>query len=262
MRELIKKFPPLNVIFKLIAILMLLSSCNHEKSVVLFQVPVNGEVKSVNEIKFKSGDLLGITLFCEDLHLNGLFNISASSTSIAGGYTQGAPPPNGFIVDEQGDVLLPLIGKINVVGMTKTQLSDLLRQKLLPFVKDPLVSIRLLNFKVTVIGEVYRPGTIYIPSDRVTIFDALAICGDLQITARRDNVLVIREVDGKRKEFRLNLTNLDSFNSEAFYLQQNDVVYVAPNRVKANSAAVNNANISLGLSALSVFISFLILVTR
>ncbi len=259
---MIKKFYHLKFIFKLFFVLSIFASCNQEKRVLLFQLPVNGEVKSVNEIIFKPGDLLGLALFSEDANLNGLFNVSLNGVPMAGGYYQGVPPPNGFLVDENGDVLLPIVGKLNVEGKTKTQLCELLRQKLIPFVKDPVVTVRLLNFKVTVMGDVFRPGTIYIPSDRVTIFDALAISGDLQITARRDNILVIRETNGKRKEFRLNLMNDDSFNSEAFYLQQNDIVYVSPNKVKANSAAVNNANVSLGLSGLSVIISFLILMTR
>jgi polysaccharide export outer membrane protein len=243
-------------------LIIFLPSCNQEKNVVLFQAPANGDIQAKNDIVYKVGDLLAITLFSEDENLNRLFNVSSMGGSVAGGYTQGAPPPNGFLVDAEGFVRFPIIGMVKVAGIEKNELCEILRNKLIPFVKDPVFSIRLLNFKVTVMGEVYRPGTIYIPSDRVTVLDAIAISGDLQITARRDNVLVIREEDGKRKEYRLNLMASDYFNNEAFYLQQNDIIYVTPNKVKANSSAVNNANISLALSGISVIISFLILVTR
>jgi polysaccharide export outer membrane protein len=242
--------------------ILLLVSCNQEKKVLLFQSMVNGEVKVRNEIVYKTGDLLAITLFSEDENVNRLFNVSSSGGAVPGGYTLGAPPPNGFLVDLDGFVRLPIIGMVEVAGIEKSKLCQMLRDRLIPYVKDPVIAIRLLNFKVTVLGEVNRPGTIYIPSDRVTVLDAIAISGDLQITARRDNVLVIREVDGKRKEYRLNLMTSEYLNSEAFYLQQNDVVYVSPNKVKANATAVNNSNVSLALTGVSVIISFLILITR
>ncbi len=236
--------------------------CNQEKEVTLFQNSVITDVKTKSEVVFKKDDLLGISLFCEDKNLNELFNISVSGSGSTGGYSQGTPPPNGFLVDGEGFVNLPLMGKMMVAGKTKSEFTKELITKLSEYVKSPVVNVRILNFKVTVMGDVFRPGTIYIPSDRVTILDAIAIAGDLQITARRDNVLVVREIDGKRLEFRLDLNKSECLNSEAYYLQQNDVVYITPNKVKANTAAVNNANITLGLSAVSVVISFLILVTR
>ena len=130
------------------------------------------------------------------------------------------------------------------------------------YISNPSIIVRILNYKVTVLGEVKNPGTFTIPNERITILEAIGIAGDLQITAVRNNVMVIREVDGKRMEYRVDLTSKNLFSSPAYYLTQNDVVYVEPNRAKVNSAVVNATNVGIFISASSILISLLVLITQ
>ena len=119
-----------------------------------------------------------------------------------------------------------------------------------------------MNYKITVLGEVRNPGTFTIPNERITLPEALGIAGDLQISGIRKNVMVIRDIEGKKTEYRVNLTSKELFSSPVYYLQQNDLVYVEPNRAKVNSSVVNPANVSLVISIISLFVTMVILFTR
>ena len=130
------------------------------------------------------------------------------------------------------------------------------------YLNDAIVIIRILNYKITVLGEVKNPGTFTIPNERITLLEALGIAGDLNITAVRNNILVIREIDGKLTETRVDITKKEFFNSSVYYLQQNDVVYVEPNKVKINSALFNQTNVSTGISVVSLLVTILLLFTR
>ncbi len=176
-----------------------------------------------------------------------------------GGYIQGAPSPPGYLIDSDGNIDFPVVGKIKLGGLTRQTAIDYLKEQLKPYLSNPTIIIRILNYKVTVLGEVRNPGTITIPNERITLLEAIGIAGDLNITGLRKNVLVIRETDGKRTETLVDLTSKELFSSPVFYLQQNDVVYVEPNRAKRNSSAVNTANVSLAISVISLFVTMVIL---
>jgi polysaccharide export outer membrane protein len=135
-----------------------------------------------------------------------------------------------FLIDNQGNINFPVLGFVKLAGLTRLDATVKLQDLMGEYVEGAVVNIQVKNFKVTVLGQVARPGTYTLPSDRVTILEAIGMAGDLQATGLRKNVLVVRELDGKRQEFRLDLTSKDIFTSEAYYLRQNDVIYVEPNK--------------------------------
>lgn len=231
---------------------------------IYFQgAPPNNDInKNYNPI-FKSDDLLFINIIGQDELTVRPFNLPLSNfNNNIGGYTQGTQPPQGYLVDLDGYVDMPIIGKVKIGGLTRTEAIDLLKQKLSPYLQNPTVLIRILNFKVTVLGEVRNPGTFTIPNERITILEALGIAGDLLITAERTNLLVIREIDGKKTEHRVNLTSKDLFGSPVYYLNQNDILYITPNRAKMNSSVINPANAGIVISAVSLIVTVLALLTR
>ena len=144
----------------------------------------------------------------------------------------------GYMVDEAGTIIFPLLGKLHVKGITQDSLSHMIQQRLITgdYVYDPVVTVNSMNFRVTVIGEVRRPRELHITGDRLTILEALAMCGDIVESGRRDNVLVLREVNGDVIPMEVDLTQKTLFDSECYYLQQNDLVYVEPNEKKKRRA--------------------------
>lgn len=147
----------------------------------------------------------------------------------------------GYLVDEDGNINFPVIGLIKVAGYTKKEVVEMLKEKISAYIDDPVVNIRILNYKVTVLGEVARPGRYIFSDERATVLDALGMAGDLTIYGKRKNVLIQRRNGDKNEYIRLDLNSTDIFNSPYFYLQQNDIVYVTPNGAKANSSRVDQS---------------------
>ena len=156
-----------------------------------------------------------------------------------------------YRVDENGDIEMPVLGKLHVAGLVRTEAEELIKAALEKQVVNPMVQVNLVNARVAVLGEVTRPGTISISHGRLTVLEALSAAGDLTPYGRRDNVLISREVDGKMEFARLDLTREDLITSPYYFLQQNDVIYVSPNAVRA----INSANVSLWLSMVSTVAS-------
>ena len=156
--------------------------------------------------------------------------------------TSGTGSLQNYLVDTRGEITFPIIGKIHAAGMTKTDLVNFIKDKIYPrYIKeDPIISIRYANFRVSVLGEVNRPGVCSIDNEKVSILDAIAMAGDLTIYGKRDNVLLIRENNGKRETVRIDLRNPRLLNSPYYYLQQNDLLYIQPNNPKANSSALGS----------------------
>lgn len=244
--------------------LVVLSSCTGKKKMIYFQGNIsNSETnKNYNPIINKD-DLLSVTIMGIDAETVKPFNLPVQNiANNLGGYTQGTPPPLGYLVDPEGYIELPVIGRVKVVGLTRSIVIDTLKHRLKPYITNPTVLIRVLNYKVTVLGEVRNPGTFTIPNERITLPEALGIAGDLLITGKRQNVLVVRDVDGKKTEYRVDLTSKELFSSPVYYLNQNDVVYVEPNRTKINSSVINPANAGIVISAVSLIVTVLALITR
>jgi polysaccharide export outer membrane protein len=187
---------------------------------------------NIPEPVIQKSDILSITVFSDNPEATALFNQvqtqSPGNASGASSSSGGVSATAGYLVDKKGDIYFHSLGLIPVNGLTKMQLTDTLKQKLSVYLKNPYVEIRFLNARVTMLGEIARPGTINIPEQRISILDAIALSGDLTGYGRRDNILVVREKDGKRETTRLDIRNPAIYQSDFFYLQQNDLVYVEP----------------------------------
>lgn len=248
-------------VFYFFGLMVLISSCTSKKKMVYFQGVLSANESNKNYTPtLRSDDVLSIIVMGLDLKAVEPFNLNTGTINqINGGYSQGAPTQPGYLIDPNGEIDFPVIGKIKIAGLTRNEAIELLKNKLKDYLNNPTIIMRILNYRVTVLGEVRNPGTFTIPNERVTLPEALGIAGDILITGVRKNILVIRDVDGKKTETRVDITSKDLFSSPVYYLQQNDVIYVEPNRAKINSSVVNTANVSLVISIISIFVTMAVL---
>lgn len=261
------------VLFFLLVILA--TSCGTNRNLVYFSDLQKDEdyadnISNAIVPKIQNGDLLNITITTLSPEYNQLFSSGAvpqiSSTNPATNQVvvRDDISRNGFLVNENGQVNLPVLGLQSLAGLTKEEAIKKLTSEVAKTAKDPIVNIRFLNYKVTVIGEVTKPGTFTAPDERINVLEALGMAGDMTAFGIRDNVLVIREQEGKRTVKSLNLNNKEVFNSPYFQLQQNDVVYVQPdNKEKnaSNKSPINGPKIAIGtaiISAVAVILATLI----
>ncbi len=251
-------FHKISRLFFFIFLITINPSCTNKKKIIYFQGPVPSEVKNYNII-FRPDDILSIKVVGIDAEAVKPFNLPVISDQQTGGYSSGIPSPPAYIIDQDGNIDIPVVGKVKVAGLTKIQCVEFLKEQLKPYLNKPTIIVKLVNFKITVLGEVKTPGTFTIPNERVTLIEALGIAGDLNISGIRKNVLVIRESEGKRTETRVDLTSKELFNSPVFYLQQNDIVYVEPNRTRINSAQFNTGYASIAISAISLLVTLILL---
>lgn len=251
---LIKRLNP--TIF-LLLITFLISSCASRKDMIYFQdssTEINASVKY--ELTYKPDDLLTVSVSALDMDAVRPFNLYvAESRGVANGITA-TPSLQTYLVDASGSIDFPVIGNISVSGLTRKEATNLITDKLRPYVKDPIVNIRLTNFKVSILGEVSRPGSFNIPNERVSLLEALGMASDLNIQAKRTHILLVREVNGKITKNYIDLRSSDLFKSPFYYLQQNDVIYVEPNTAKILSSTYN-PNVSITLTAISTLVSLL-----
>lgn len=193
------------------------------------------------------------------------YNLPLVNPAKQGGMAVSATPQNQtYVVDRQGYIEFPSVGKIHVAGMTADGLAAYLTGKIAEEVDEPVVKVMLVNFRVNVLGEVRQPGAVEVKGERFSVLDAIAAAEDLTVYGKRENVLIIREEGGKKQFHRLDLTDASTVNSPYFYLKQNDVVYVEPSKVRAENSEYNQNNsfkisiVSTVVSALSVIASMVI----
>ena len=243
--------------FALVAALM--CGCTAQKKLTYFRglqssdaESINKEFVSAKESIIAPGDMLTIIVSGIDPEAVAPFNLPIVTYSNPNS-SQLATTPNlqSYLVDPQGDILFPVLGKIHLGGMNKSQAILALTEKLKPYLADPVITINFLNYKISILGEVNRPGQYAINNERVTILDALALAGDMTPYGKRNTVLIARETNGQMEFQRLDLNSTDIFTSPYYYLQQNDVVYVEPNKVRA----VSSQNISLYLGMVTTLAS-------
>ena len=210
---------------------MLGVSCRTAEKVVYFQGSENDSLQvsaaSFTPV-FKVDDFLSIVITAEDLESAQIYNLPATVSSNQG-YTIGNPAQYGYLVNANGEISLPILGTLHVAGKSRMDVETEIKTLLEGQLKSPTVQIQILNFKVTVLGDVKSPGTFKIPNERITVLEAIGLAGDLRMSAKRENIKVIRDSSGVKKEYAINLTTKDVFRSPAYYLQQNDLVYVQPN---------------------------------
>jgi polysaccharide export outer membrane protein len=211
--------------------------------------------------KIQVNDILTIVVTAADPKVTAPFNPVNSMTS--GNFSQQADlalRPT-YTVDKQGDITLPILGPVHVAGLTRVQAIEKLRSALGEYIKEPGVNINFNNFRISVLGEVSRPGSFIIPTERITILEALGMAGDLTIRGLRHNVMLIREIDGEKKIHHLDLTKQSTLNSPYYYLAQNDVIYVEPNKAQVNNSKLG-ANSNIIISVASLLITVISVLTR
>ncbi|WP_445749451.1 polysaccharide biosynthesis/export family protein [Polaribacter sp.] len=238
---------------------ILASSCVSKKDIIYFQNDEIDQSKVSNSYKtiIKPDDLLQITITALDTEAVRPFNLAAVTYSTSSNSAIGVAQQQNYLVDSNGEIDFPVIGKLKVGGLSREEFITMLKDKLDPdFIKNPNVNVRLANYKVSVLGDVRLPGSYTIPNERLTILEAIALAGDLNISAERQNILVLREEEGKKVQYKVDILSKQLFTSPVYYLQQNDVVYVEPNYARIQSAS-SNSNTGLFISIAGVLISLL-----
>ncbi|MDF3079328.1 MAG: sugar transporter [Sphingobacteriaceae bacterium] len=231
----------------------LFSSCASYDKIPYFQDLSRSNVTTTDlnnytSLTIQPHDQVSITVGSLNPEASAVFN---NNLAASGSNTMNNPT-YGYLVDENGEVTLPLVGKMKVTGLTTKQLSDQLQQRLTTYLREPNVSVRIVNFKVAVLGDVMRPNIYTSASERLTLTEALALAGDLNITAHRDNVLLVRERDGKRVYVPIDLTSKNIFESPYFYLKSNDLIVVTPSKLKLETVDNSYSKASILISALSL----------
>lgn len=247
---------------------LLFFSCVSRKKIVYFQGMERAgsqvELNKAQNLKIKPNDLLTITVSAPEIEAAMPFNlpVTAGGTLVDSELrVAGTPQLQTYLVDSEGDIEFPVLGTIKVTGLNRHELAASLKRQIQEYITNPIVNVRLVNFQVSVIGEVARPGTFDIRDEYLSLPKALGFAGDLTIYGRRDNILVMREENGAKTHAYLDLTDPDVINSPYYYLQQNDVVYIEPNNAQVQSASYNR-NASVYISIASVLVSLAVLLTR
>lgn len=244
-------------------VLMLFNSCGSRKNMVYLQ----NDSTQINTLyeqyvpKIQTNDILTIVVTAADPRVTAPFNpVSSMSTNNMTQSVDLALRPT-YTVDAQGNITLPMLGKVKVVGLTRVEAIEKLRSELSQYIKDPGVNMNFNNFRVSVLGEVARPGSFILPTERATVLEALGMAGDLTIRGVRHNVMLIREIDGQKTTHRLDLTKESTLNSPYYYLAQNDVIYVEPNKSQINNSKLG-ANSNIIISIASLLITVISVLTR
>lgn len=209
-------------------------------------------------------DLLTIVVSCTTPELAAPFNLTvASPASLTQNMTISQPALQQYLVSNQGIVNFPVLGNLHIGGLTKSQAESMITEKLKPYLKEvPIVTVRMINYKISVIGEVTRPGTFTISNEKVNLFEALAMAGDMTVYGMRNNVKLIREDSlGRQQIITLNLNEASIVFSDHYYLQQNDIVYITPNKAKARNSDIGSST-TLWVSATSILVSIVSLMVN
>ncbi|MCQ2346923.1 MAG: polysaccharide biosynthesis/export family protein [Paludibacteraceae bacterium] len=243
----------------LILMAMTIASCTTQKKLTYFQGitktctdSINRHFKSEIEPIIKMGDALTITVNALDQEAAAPYNLpTVNMAKPNNNVVSSNTSQQYYLVDAEGNINFPVLGSLHVLGLKRTEVENMIAEKLAGQIIDPLVVVHLLNAHVTVMGEVVHPGQIAMSNERLSLPDALAAAGDLTPYGKRDNIMIAREVNGKMEFARISLNGADIFTSPYYYLQQNDIIYVSPNNVRA----VSSQNIGLWLSMVSTVAS-------
>lgn len=241
----------LSILFLPFLAITLLTSCKTQRS--LGYVEDFTDTTGTIEVKYpepviQTNDVLSIVVYSEAIdggETDRLYNLANTGS--------GSSTTQGFVVDNDGYIQYPRVGKLKADGLTKPQLAEEIRKKLETELQNPAVIIRLINFKITMLGEISRPGPITLPSEKVTILEAIGLAGDVNQYGKKDDIVVLREVDGTVEHGKVDLTSKTLFESPFYFLRQNDVVLVNPNKNKARlSDQVFNQRLGIAFSIINV----------
>lgn len=258
---------------------LLLGACSTAKHIIYFQDLQPGEseqsVTAATEIEIQPKDKLSILVSCQDARLTSMFNLVSSSQQVGqtsslstSSSTSSGRDISGYTVDARGNIDFPVLGTLHVQGMTREEIAAYIKKELQAndLIKDPVVTVEFMNLGINVLGEVNSPGRYAIDKDRYTILDAISQAGDLTVFGKREKVLVLRNEKGTQRVYGINLCSANHvYTSPAYYLQQNDVVYVEPNKVKARESTVNGNNVrstTFWFSLVSFLTSIAVLIAK
>lgn len=232
-----------------------LSSCVNVREAIYLDSIGDAEIsRTVEDLEpvIQKNDLLSITVSSPNPAATQIFNVTIATSTQTLGYA--TTQALGYLVNQEGFIEFPILGNIKAAGFTKKQLKENITKSLVQrqLLTDPVVVVRYLNYKVTVLGEVGHPTVINVPDEKITLLEALGLAGDMTVYARRDNVMVIREEEGKRIVKRLNLNSKDLFTSPYYYLRSSDIVYVEPNKAKISAASNTRIWLPIVFSGLSL----------
>jgi polysaccharide biosynthesis/export protein len=240
----------------MLSILLLFTGCADKKKLVYLQ-GIDNQKNYDNslryEIKLQSDDLLSIVVTAENSEVTTPFNLPL----IQGNVVTNSQTGRTFLIDNDGYIDYPVLGRIKLGGLTRTEATSKLTEMVSNYINDPVITVRIMNYKISVLGEVAKPGSFNIAGERITVLEALSLAGDLTIYGKRKNILLIRDDQGKKTYTRIDLTDSQILNSSNFYLAQNDILIVEPNKPKLNSSIVG-PNIGLWLTSISVMLSLMI----
>nr|WP_315177783.1 polysaccharide biosynthesis/export family protein [uncultured Flavobacterium sp.] len=248
-------------------LVLFLFSCASRKDVVYYQnidTMAAQEKSSSYEVKIQPDDLLMIIVSAEDPEIAMPFNLASISTSSPGKLdaTTGQQTMQLYLVDVTGTIDFPILGKLKISGLTRSEVLKMLQDRIAMYIKKPIINLRIMNFKISVQGEVNAPGSYPVPSDRISLIEAITMAKDLTIYGKRDNILIIREIDGVKSYNRVDITKADFITSPFYYLAQNDVIYVEPNKNRINGAAIGaNTGVIISISSLLITLITLIITT-
>ena len=243
--------------------LFLSTSCKTKEKVVYFQGNQTDSTLVKYQTVLQTDDIVSIIVTADDPASAQQFNIFSEGVTQPqnNGYTTGNPSRLGYLIDKDGFINFPVLGKVKLGGLERSEATSILEQKIAAYINAPVVQLQIENFKITVLGDVSKPGTFKIPNERITLLEAIGLSGDLEITGVRNNVLVIREQNGIRTEYRVDLTSKDLFASPVYYLKQNDVVYVEPNLSARTESTFFRNNSGVFVSIVSVIVSSIYSIT-
>lgn len=244
-----------------IIIIISLTACVSKKEAVYLREYDDKELTDLKsfELTIKPDDALIIQIDAEtpNPEITAMYNLGGSG---AGGQLF-ASYTNTFLVNNEGFIEIPTLGKLQVSGLKRSEIEKIIIEKASVFIKNPRVIVRITNFEITVNGEVTKPGVFRIETERITLIEALALAGDLTIFGKRNNILVLREVNNKPTFNTIDITKRDFIHSDFYYLKQNDVIYVEPRKTKIDSTAIG-PNVLATLQIISFLITTTLLITR
>lgn len=251
-----------NKIYRNVSLLILILSiysCSAHKKIPYFKNASSETVanKDIVKTKIAINDQLTIVVNSSNPESAMAFNLSTTPTQLNGTTLNMGQSLQTYQVNSKGNIFIPIIGEVHVANLTKEDLEDLIKAKIYPkyLKEEPIVNIRITNFKISVLGEVNKPGSFTITNEKVSILEALAMAGDMTLYGERKNVLLVRELEnGATETIRFNLQDKNILQSPNFYLKQNDVLYVQPNRAKSNASAIGSVE-TLSVSITSVLVS-------
>lgn len=245
-----------------LGVLLFLSSCASRKEMAYLQDidSRNSQESTLNyELKLHPDDMLSIIVSAENPEVTNPFNLPQIQSNYNIDNNQAGIKT--YLIDKEGFVDFPVLGKVHLADMSRVEANKKMIDLISIYIKNPIVNIKILNYKISVLGEVNRPGSFQIQSERITLLEAIALAGDLTVYGKRDNIILIREADGKKSYNRIDITNSSFIESPYYYLSQNDLILVEPNKTKMNSSKYG-PNVTSIISAASLIITTAIIIFR